>query len=31
MNPLHYAKNFFSNEYRPQQLTWEFAFLLLYE
>jgi cytochrome b subunit of formate dehydrogenase len=29
MNPFHYAKNFFSNEYLPQQLTWAFVVLLL--
>ena len=29
MNPFRYAKNFFSNAYLPQQVTWEFAVLLL--
>ena len=29
MNPYHYAKNFFSADYLPQQLTWAFGLLLL--
>jgi cytochrome b subunit of formate dehydrogenase len=29
MNPFHYAKSFFSNEYLPQQVTWWFAVFLL--
>ena len=29
MNPFRYAKSFFSDGYLPQQLTWEFALLLL--
>ena len=29
MNPYHYAKSFFSNEYLPQQVTWWFAVFLL--
>jgi cytochrome b subunit of formate dehydrogenase len=30
MNPFRYAKNFYSNSDLPQQLTWEFALLLLW-
>jgi cytochrome b subunit of formate dehydrogenase len=29
MNPFHYAKNFFSDGYLPQQLTWAFGLFLL--
>lgn len=29
MNPFRYAKNLYSNDYLPQQLTWEFALFLL--
>ena len=29
MNPYEYAKNFFSNDYLAQQVTWEFGLLLL--
>jgi hypothetical protein len=29
MNPFHYAKSFFSNDYLPQQLTWAFGLFLL--
>ena len=29
MNPFHYAKNFFSDDYLPQQLTWAFGLFLL--
>jgi cytochrome b subunit of formate dehydrogenase len=29
MNPFHYAKDFFSNDYLPQQLTWAFGLFLL--
>jgi hypothetical protein len=29
MNPFHYAKNFFSDDYLPQHLTWAFALFLL--
>ncbi|HEY2145481.1 MAG TPA: hypothetical protein VGH12_05375, partial [Steroidobacteraceae bacterium] len=29
MNPFHYAKNFFSDRYLPQQLTWAFGLFLL--
>lgn len=29
MNPLRYAKNFFSDEYLAQQLTWTFGLFLL--
>ena len=29
MNPFQYAKNFFSNDYLAQQVTWEFGLLLL--
>jgi len=29
MNPFHYAKSVFSNEYLPQQVTWWFAVFLL--
>jgi cytochrome b subunit of formate dehydrogenase len=29
MNPFHYAKNFFSAEYLPQQLTWAVGLFLL--
>ncbi|MET0168102.1 MAG: cytochrome b/b6 domain-containing protein [Vicinamibacterales bacterium] len=29
MDPFRYAKNFYSNDALPQQLTWEFAILLL--
>ena len=29
MNPFRYAKNFYSNDDLPQQLTWELALLLL--
>jgi hypothetical protein len=29
MNPSHYAKDFFSNDYLPQQLTWAFGLFLL--
>ena len=29
MNPFHYAKNFFSADYLPQQMTWAFGLLLL--
>ena len=29
MNPFQYAKNFFSDDYLPQQLTWAFALFLL--
>jgi cytochrome b subunit of formate dehydrogenase len=29
MNPFHYDKNYFSDEYLPQQVTWEFGLLLL--
>jgi cytochrome b subunit of formate dehydrogenase len=29
MNPFHYAKDFFSDGYLPQQLTWAFGLFLL--
>ena len=29
MNPFHYAKNFFSDDYLAQQLTWAFGLFLL--
>jgi hypothetical protein len=29
MNPFHYAKDFFSGDYLPQQLTWAFGLFLL--
>ena len=29
MNPFRYAKNFFSDDYLPQQLTWAFGLFLL--
>jgi cytochrome b subunit of formate dehydrogenase len=29
MDPFRYAKNFYNNEYLPQQLTWEFGIFLL--
>jgi cytochrome b subunit of formate dehydrogenase len=29
MNPFHYAKSFFSDDYLPQQLTWAFGLFLL--
>ena len=29
MNPFHYAKNFFSNDFLPQQVTWAFVVFLL--
>src|SRR6516165_7509525 len=29
MNPFHYAKNFFSDDYLPQQVTWAFGLFLL--
>ena len=29
MNPFHYAKSVFSNEYLPQQVTWWFAVFML--
>ena len=29
MNPFHYAKNFFSDDYLPKQLTWAFGLFLL--
>src|SRR5689334_13467811 len=29
MDPFRYAKNFYSNDALPQQLTWELALLLL--
>jgi cytochrome b subunit of formate dehydrogenase len=29
VNPFHYAKNFFSDDFLPQQLTWAFGLLLL--
>jgi cytochrome b subunit of formate dehydrogenase len=29
VNPFHYAKSFFSDDYLPQQLTWAFGLFLL--
>jgi cytochrome b subunit of formate dehydrogenase len=29
MNPFHYAKSFFSDDFLPQQLTWAFGLFLL--
>jgi cytochrome b subunit of formate dehydrogenase len=29
MNPFHYAKSFFSDDYLPQQLTWAFGLFLV--
>jgi cytochrome b subunit of formate dehydrogenase len=29
MNPFHYTRNFFSSDYLPQQVTWEFGLFLL--